>query len=206
MQNRNATQANYTVERLDKKVLSVLSRVGNIPKRKEKDMTKTLTTGTTYKTLNNRISGLIKSNKHFQTTLQKVLEDFILLYIDGTLSRDTTGMERLLLALRKTDRTLVMEYFKRVTTGYWTTNKNGSLVIRLQDGQEAFKTTKDFETLNWYDLAEKSKTTVNDHFETESKAIESFENYFKKVMKSNFDKSQMTKILTKITEKFSEQL
>ena len=169
-------------------------------------MTKTMTANTTYKTLNTRISGLIKSNKHFQTSLQKVLEDFILLYIDGTLSRDTTGMERLLLALRKTDRTLVLEYFKRVTTGYWTTNKNGSLVIRLQDGQETFNKTEDFETLNWYDLAEKSKTTVNDHFETEGKAIESFENYFKKVMKSNFDKSQMIKILEKITEKFSEQL
>jgi hypothetical protein len=169
-------------------------------------MTKTMTTGTTYKTLNTRISGLIKSNKHFQTTLQKVLEDFILLYKSDTLSGDTTGMERLLLALRKTDRTLVMEYFKRVTTGYWTTNKKGSLVIRLQDGQETFNTTEDFETLNWYDLAEKSKTTVNDHFETEGKAIESFENYFKKVMKSNFDKPQMIKILEKITEKFSEQL
>lgn len=169
-------------------------------------MTKTLTTGTTYKTLNTRISGLIKSNKHFQQTLQKVLEDFILLYKSDTLSGDTTGMERLLNALRKTDRTLVLEYFKRVTTGYWTTNKKGSLVIRLQDEQETFKTTEAFETLNWYDLAEKSKTTINDHFENESKAIESFENYFKKVMKSNFDKSQMTKILEKITEKFSEQL
>lgn len=169
-------------------------------------MTKTLTTGTTYKTLNTRISGLIKSNKHFQQTLQKVLEDFILLYKSDTLSGDTTGMERLLNALRKTDRTLVLEYFKRVTTGYWTTNKKGSLVIRLQDEQETFKTTEAFETLNWYDLAEKSKTTINDRFENESKAIESFENYFKKVMKSNFDKSQMTKILEKITEKFSEQL
>lgn len=199
-------QATDTVERLDKKGFKCFVKSWQHIKTKGKDMTKTLTTGTTYKTLNTRISGLIKSNKHFQTNLQKVLEDFILLYIDGTLSRDTTGMERLLLALRKTDRTLVMEYFKRVTTGYWTTNKNGSLVIRLQDGQESFNTTKDFETLNWYDLAEKSKTTVNDRFETESKAIESFENYFKKVMKSNFDKNQMTKILTKITEKFSEQL
>lgn len=169
-------------------------------------MTKILTTGTTYKTLNTRISGLIKSNKHFQTKLQKVLDDFILLYKSDTLSGDTTGMERLLIALRKTDRTLILEYFKRATTGYWTTNKKGSLVIRLQDGQETFQTTEAFETLNWYDLAEKSKTTVNDHFETEVKAIESFENYFKKVMKSNFDKTQMTKILTKITEKFREQL
>ena len=169
-------------------------------------MTKTMTTGTTYKTLNTRISGLIQSTKNFQIKLQKVLEDFILLYKSDTLSGDTTGMERLLNALRKTDRTLVLEYFKRATTGYWTTNKKGSLVIRLQDGQDAFKTTEDFETLNWYDLAKKSETIIKDRFETEGKAIESFENYFKKVMKSNIDKTQMTKILTKITEKFSEQL
>ena len=169
-------------------------------------MTKTLTENTTVSSLNKRVAGLLKSDSTFKTKLQKVIDDFVLGY-ESALSQNSTPMSTLLKGLRKTDATLVKEWFKRVTNGYLALNKNGNYVVKYENKDTnnlVIKTA--FESLNWYDLAEKSETVVHDSFETDDKAIKAFENYFKKIEKSNFDKQKLRNIKDKIDELFADKL
>ena len=169
-------------------------------------MTKTLTENTTVSSLNKRVAGLLKSDSTFKTKLQKVIDDFVLGY-ETALSQNSTPMSTLLKGLRKTDATLVKEWFKRVTNGYLALNKNGNYVVKYENKDTnnlVIKTA--FESLNWYDLAEKSETVVHDSFETDDKAIKAFENYFKKIEKSNFDKQKLRNIKDKIDELFADKL
>lgn len=170
------------------------------------EMTKTLTENTTVSSLNKRVAGLLKSDSTFKTKLQKVIDDFVLGY-ESALSQNSTPMSTLLKGLRKTDATLVKEWFKRVTNGYLALNKNGNYVVKYENKDTnnlVIKTA--FESLNWYDLAEKSETVVHDSFETDDKAIKAFENYFKKIEKSNFDKQKLRNIKDKIDELFADKL
>ena len=169
-------------------------------------MTKTLTENTTVSSLNKRVAGLLKTDSTFKTKLQKVIDDFVLGY-ETALASNSTPMSTLLKGLRKTDATLVKEWFKRVTNGYLALNKNGNYVVKYENKDTnnlVIKTT--FESLNWYDLAEKSETVVHDSFETDEKAIKAFENYFKKIEKSNFDKQKLRNIKDKIDELFADKL
>ena len=178
-------------------------------------MTKTLTENTTVSSLNKRVAGLLKTDSTFKTKLQKVIDDFVLGF-ESALSQNSTPMSTLLKGLRKTDATLVKEWFKRVTNGYLALNKNGNYVVRWEPiKNEAGKVIETpshlviktaFQTLSWYDLAEKSETVVHDSFETDEKAIKAFENYFKKIEKSNFNKQKLRNIKDKIDELFADKL
>ena len=167
-------------------------------------MTKTLTNGITVSKLNAKVTGVLRRDRKWKDDVQKILDDFVLGY-ETALSQNANPMDRLLKGLRKTDETLIKEWFKRVTNGMLIKNSKGNYTVKTTDEHPLTK-NNDFETLSWYALAKDSETTINDSFADDEKAIKAFENFWKKVVKSNFDKQKIRNIKDKIDTLFAEQL
>ncbi len=168
-------------------------------------MTKTLTNGITVSKLNIKVTGILRRDRKWKDDVQKVLDDFVLGY-ETALSQNAQPVDRLLKGLRKTDETLIKEWFKRVTNGMLIKNNKGNYTVKTDlegSAKKPLTHNEKFETLSWYALAEKSETTINDSFATDEKAIKAFESFFNKVVKSNFDKQKIRNIKDKIDELFT---
>lgn len=150
-----------------------------------------------------KVTALLNRNKTFNDDVQTLIDNFIKKY-ETTLSKDSSELDRFLKGIRQTDKQLLLAYFERVTNATLQKNKKGNYVVRYNEDETELKTNENFDTMYWYDLAKKANVTIRDKFVDIDTCLKSFETFFEKLKKSEFDKETTKKIFEKITENFNE--
>lgn len=154
--------------------------------------------------LNKLVKNILINDKKRNSNIQ----DFLKLFVDSynsDLNFNATPLSDLIKGLKKTDASLVKQWFAEVTNAKLYLNVKKNYVVKYNNAEDkTLVTNEQYTTLNWYDLAKKAEVTFKDYYKDLEEAKKRIDATLEKALNTAKNPEERAEIIAYITNQFKD--
>ena len=153
-------------------------------------------------TLNKLVKNILVNDKKRNENIQEFLNIFVESF-NTELTFNASPISDLIKGLKKTDASLVKQWFAEVKNAKLYLNVKKNYTVKYNNAEDkTLVTNEQYKTLNWYDLAKKAEVVFKDYYKDLAEAKKRIDSTLEKALNTAKNPAEREEIINYVLGQF----